>query len=217
VAGGNGFMREFPYERIVRDTRINRIFEGTNEILRLFIALTALNRVGTQLKELSVGLKGAMTDPIKGFGVLSDYAMKHATIRTGLVGEKRGFTRLHPALSELGDQFEALTREIAWVADRELRRYGKEIIGKQFVTKRIGDVLIDLFVDACVLARVTASLERLGEKGAARELEIARVFTRRARSRIRGNLRRVDSNDDELVVALADDALEREAYGWDLV
>jgi alkylation response protein AidB-like acyl-CoA dehydrogenase len=217
VAGGNGFMREFPYERIVRDTRINRIFEGTNEILRLFIALTALNRVGAQLKELSVGLKGAMTDPIKGFGVLSDYAMKHATIRTGLVGEKRGFTRLHPALSELGDQFEALTREIAWVADRELRRYGKEIIGKQFVTKRIGDVLIDLFVDACVLARVTASLERLGEKGAARELEIARVFTRRARSRIRGNLRRVDSNDDELVTALADDALEREAYGWDLV
>jgi acyl-CoA dehydrogenase family protein 9 len=217
VAGGNGYMREFPYERILRDVRINRIFEGTNEILRLFIALTALNRVGTQLKELAQGLKGAMNDPIKGFGVLSDYAMKHATIRTGLVGEKRSFSKLHPALAEIGEHYEGLVREVAWVADRELRRYGKEIIGKQFVSRRIADVLTDLFVTACVLSRVTASLEKRGEKGAARELEIARVFSRAARSRIRGNLHRVDSNDDALITALADDALEREAYGWDLL
>jgi acyl-CoA dehydrogenase family member 9 len=217
VAGGNGYMREFPYERIVRDSRINRIFEGTNEILRLFIALTALNRVGTQLKELAQGLKGAMNDPIKGFGVLSEYAMKHATIRTGLVGEKRSFSKLHPALAEIGEHYEGLVREVAWVADRELRRHGKEIIGKQLVSRRIAEVLIDLFVTACVLSRVTASLEKKGEKGAAREVEIARVFSRAARSRIRGNLHRVDSNDDDLVMALADDALEREAYGWDLL
>jgi alkylation response protein AidB-like acyl-CoA dehydrogenase len=217
IAGGNGFMREFPYERVVRDSRINRIFEGTNEILRLFIALTALNRVGVQLQELVQGVKGALADPIKGFGVLSDYALKHASIRTGLVGEKRGFTRLHPALATLGEQYEGLVREVAWVADRELRRHGKGIVEQQFALKRVADILTDLFVAAAVLSRVTAALEQHGEAGAAREIEIARVFTRAARGRIRGNLRRVDSNDDDLVVALADDALEREGYGWDLV
>ncbi len=216
IAGGNGYMREFPYERVVRDARINRIFEGTNEILRLFIALTALNRVGEQLKEVVQGVKGALADPIKGFGVLSDYALKHASIRTGLVGEKRSFTRLHPALATLGEQYEALVREVAWVADRELRRHGKGIIEQQFALKRVADILTDLLVTAAVLARVTASLEQRGEAGAAREVEIARVFARAARSRIRGNLRRVDSNDDDLVVSLADDALEREGYGWDL-
>jgi alkylation response protein AidB-like acyl-CoA dehydrogenase len=216
IAGGNGYMREFPYERIVRDTRINRIFEGTNEILRLFISLTALNRVGVQLQELVQGMKGALADPIKGFGVLSDYALKHASIRTGLVGEKRSFTRLHPALAGVGEQYEALVREVAWVADRELRRHGKGIIEEQFALKRIADILTDLLVTAAVFSRVTSALEAKGEAGAARELEIARVFARAARSRIRGNLRRVDSNDDELVVALADDALEREGYGWDL-
>jgi hypothetical protein len=209
-------MREFPYERIVRDTRINRIFEGTNEILRLFISLTALNRVGVQLQELVQGVKGALADPIKGFGVLSDYALKHASIRTGLVGEKRSFTRLHPALAGVGEQYEALVREVAWVADRELRRHGKGIIEEQFALKRIADILTDLLVTAAVFSRVTSALEETGEAGAARELEIARIFARAARSRIRGNLRRVDSNDDELVVALANDALEREGYGWDL-
>jgi acyl-CoA dehydrogenase family protein 9 len=56
IAGGNGFMREFPYERIMRNCRINRIFEGTNEILRLFVALTAMNDVGAQLKEVASAL-----------------------------------------------------------------------------------------------------------------------------------------------------------------
>jgi alkylation response protein AidB-like acyl-CoA dehydrogenase len=215
IAGGNGFMREFPYERVVRDSRINRIFEGTNEILRLFIALTAVNRVGDQLKELVRGLKGALADPIKGFGVLSDYALKQATIHTGLVGEKRSFTLLHPALSDAGEQYAGLVRELAWVADRELRRHGKGIIDQQLVLKRVAEILVDLFATAAVFSRVTGALESRGEEGAARELDVARIFARNARSRIRGNLHRVDANDDELLLRLADDALEREAFRWD--
>jgi len=217
VAGGNGYMREFPYERVMRDARVNRIFEGTNDILRLFIALTAMNDVGAQLKELAQSMKGALADPIKGFGLLSDYALKHAAIRTGLVGEKLGWKLLHPALHDQAEQFEEETRELAWVADRVLRRHGRNIVEKQFALRRISDILIDLFVLASVLSRVNAAIEERGEEKAARELEIARVFARRARGRIRGNLRRVDVNDDELVKSLAGDAFERGGYGWDLV
>jgi acyl-CoA dehydrogenase family protein 9 len=217
VAGGGGFMRELPYERAVRDSRINRIFEGTNDILRLFIALTAMDDVGAQLKELVQGMRGALADPIKGFGVLSEYALKHAAIRTGLVGEKRAWTLLHPALLDQREQFEEQARELAWVADRVLRRHGKAIIERQFALRRIADILIDLFVLASVMSRVSSSVEERGEQGASRELEILRVFARRARGRIRGNFRRVDVNDDELVTSIADDALDREGYGWDLI
>ena len=42
LAGGRGFVKPYPYERMLRDSRINRIFEGTNEILRLFIALNGI-------------------------------------------------------------------------------------------------------------------------------------------------------------------------------
>ncbi|HTT72057.1 MAG TPA: acyl-CoA dehydrogenase family protein [Anaeromyxobacteraceae bacterium] len=217
LAGGNGFMREFPYERVVRDTRINRIFEGTNDILRLFIALTAMDDVGAQLAELAGSLKGALADPIKGFGVLSDYARKHAALRTGLMGEKLAFRLLHPALVSAAEPFEEATRELAWVADRVLRRYGRRIVDQQLELKRIADVLVDLFVFAAVLSRVNSAVEAEGEKAAARELDILRVFARRARGRIRGNFRRLEVNDDELVKAIATDAFERGEYAWDLL
>jgi alkylation response protein AidB-like acyl-CoA dehydrogenase len=226
IAGGNGYMREFPYERVVRDSRINRIFEGTNDILRLFIALTAMDDVGAGLKELAQSLRGVLADPIKGFGVMSEYALRVAALRAPgpvadrlpeRLAEKLTWTRLHPALGPVAEHFEEATRDLAWVADRVLRRHGKQIVEKQFALRRIADIAIDLFVLAAVLSRASAALESEGEEKCARELEIVRVFGRRARGRIRGNLRRVDVNDDGLVKALADDALEAEGYRWDVV
>ena len=215
IAGGNGYMREFPYERAVRDSRINRIFEGTNDILRLFIALTAMNDVGAQLKELAQSLRGVFNDPIKGFGVLSEYALKRASLMTGLLGEKRGFTLLHPAVKAQAELVEESTRDLAAAADRILRKHGKSIIEKQFATRRLADILVDLYVTACVLSRVNSAVEEKGEAGAARELEILKVFAGRARRRIRFNVNRVDDNDDELVKSLADHAFDLETFGWD--
>ncbi len=218
IAGGNGFMREYPYERVMRDARINRIFEGTNDILRLFIALTAMNDVGAQLKELSQNLKGGvLSDPIKGFGVLSDYAKKRATIHTGMVGEKRAWRLLHPSLNEPAEEFAEMTRELAWMTDRVLRRYARKVIDQQPALRRLADVLIDLFVLAAVLSRVNATLAASGEEGSARELEIVHVFLHRVRARIRQNLSQVDANEDDRLRALAQDAFVRDGYGWDLL
>ena len=215
IAGGSGYMREFPYERAIRDSRINRIFEGTNEILRLFIALTAMNDVGTQLKELATAVRNSVADPIKGFGVLSGYARRRASIATGLVGEKRAFTLLHPEVKEAAAVVEEATRDLAAAADRILRKHGGQIVGKQFATKRLADILIDLFVLSCILSRVNSAVEEKGPEGASRELQILDVFAGRARRRMRSNVNRIDDNDDDLVKALADHAFEREGYAWD--
>ncbi|HEV2064484.1 MAG TPA: acyl-CoA dehydrogenase family protein, partial [Thermoanaerobaculia bacterium] len=50
IAGGNGFMEEYPYQRALRDSRINMIFEGTNEVLRMLVALTGMKDIGDEMK-----------------------------------------------------------------------------------------------------------------------------------------------------------------------
>lgn len=214
VAGGGGFMRELPYERIVRDGRINRIWEGTNEVLRLFIALTALNDVGQALKEMSSSLKGIFDDPIKGFGLLYDYARKRAS---WAMGGKNRLTKTHLVLAPQAAIFETLVRDLAAMTDRLLRKHGKNIINKQFATRRLADVMIDLFVLVCVLSRVTAAVEANGAEKSAEEIQIAQVFAGQVMRRASSNFRKIDDNDDEAIKALAEHAYEVGGYTWDVL
>jgi acyl-CoA dehydrogenase family protein 9 len=216
IAAGNGFMKEYPYERIVRDCRINRIFEGTNEILRLLIALQAMNEVASQLQELSSTMKGIFNEPIKGFGVLSDYARKHASLRTGIGGEGK-LQNISEAIQEQATIFEEETRDLAQATDRILRKHGKGIIGKQFASHRLAEIMIDLFVMACTISRVQASIDANGVDGAATEIDILRTFTREAKVRIKRNFRRIDNNDDEMLKGLAEQAFEAEGFRWDTI
>ncbi|MBX2803141.1 MAG: acyl-CoA dehydrogenase family protein [Myxococcales bacterium] len=214
VSGGNGYMCEYPYERILRDARINRIFEGTNEVLRLFVALTAMNDVGTQLTELASSVRGIFDDPIKGFGLMSDYARKRVTLASGVRGPT--FTTLHADLRPQATQFEGGVRTLARAVDRILRKHGKHIIGKQFASKRLADIMIDLFVLASVLSRVSHAIEA-GEGDVAQQVHILDVFCGQAIARVEQNAARIDDNDDETLKAVADHALQLGRYAWDNV
>lgn len=215
VAGGTGFMRELPYERFLRDARINRIFEGTNDILRLYIALTVLNDVGQGLRELSSDVKGIFDDPIKGFGVLYDYGRRRAQWATGY-GEM-GLTKVHIVLKAEAELYEDLTRDLASMADRILRKHGRKIVHRQFAMRRLADVMTDMFLLACVLSRVTAAIEANGVAKSVHEVDIARVFAGQVRGRTARNFRKIDNNDDELIKSLADHLCEVGGFEWDAV
>ncbi|MDB4988181.1 MAG: acyl-CoA dehydrogenase domain protein [Myxococcaceae bacterium] len=216
IAAGVGYMRELPYERVVRDARIMRIFEGTNEILRLFVALTAMSDVSSQLQELSSGLKGAFNDPIKGFGVLTGYALKQAGLR-GLGQSKAKLASVPEPLRDVTIIFEESTRQLAQGADRILRKHGRAIIGKQLATRRLADIMIDLFVLGAMLSRVGTNLQRHGVQAVEKETAILRSYAGQARARIQRNFARIDDNEDELIKTLGDYAVEREGYPWDVL
>jgi len=213
IAGGGGYMCELPYERMLRDARINRIYEGTNDILRLFISLTAMYDVGQQLKELASSLDKVFQDPIKGFGIFSGYAKKQVSLTTGF--GKATFTKAHPEIKGEAEIFEDCTQGLAAFVDKILRKHGKKIVELQFPTRRLADAMIDLFALACVISRVTSSIEEKGAEKAQKEKEILHVFAGQVRRRVKSNFGKIDDNDDEQIISLANHALENEAYIWD--
>jgi acyl-CoA dehydrogenase family member 9 len=116
IAAGNGFMKEYPYEKVTRDSRILSIFEGTNEILRLYVALSGLKDVGASLGELKSAVGAIFNDPIKGFGVLSGYAQRRFSQSTG-IGADRILRQLPPRLAKCAAVYEKYASELARVGD----------------------------------------------------------------------------------------------------
>lgn len=215
IAAGNGFMREFPYEQVTRDSRILSIFEGTNEILRLYIALSGLKEVGASLSHLKSAVSDIFSNPIKGFGVLTEYAERRITQATGL-GTDRIVNQLSPRLRKVAETFEKYTVELARVSDELLRAHGKSIADQQYQLKRVGDMAIDLFVGLCVLSRADF-IARTDASTAEQAIAIAEVFARQARSRLSRNARGVARNDDRKMDHLAGFLFERGAYPWDVI
>ena len=209
IAGSASYSGNEPYERILRDARANLLLEGTNETLRCFIALSGMQGPGKELEEVA----RAMREPIKGFGLLSDFALRKA--RTALGRERLG--RAHPLLAYGTLIFDEQAAALARNVDRVLRKHGKNIAEMQFTQKRVADVAIDLYAIVAVLSRTTRAIERQGEEGARRELDLTQIFIASAHRRLRETSASFDDNDDELRKAVATKAYNDGGYPFDIL
>jgi len=202
-------MQEYPYERTLRDSRINLIFEGTNEILRCFVALSGMQGPGKELADVV----RAMREPIKGFGLLSDFAVRKA--RTTLRRER--MTRAHPVLSKEAVIFEEYTSELMKNVDKVLRKHGREIAEMQYTQKRVAEMAIDLYAVAACLSRTTRAIEKRGEEGARREIDLTTIFVANAEQRLAEIVRSFDKNDDELRKSVAARTYTDGGYPFDVI
>lgn len=154
LAGGRGFVKGYPYERMYRDARITRIFEGTNEILRLFVGLSGMQEPGEYLAQIGAALR----EPLRQLGLLTEFAAERVRLALG-AGEPGLTVEVHPRLRGHFDYLVEHTRDLRVSVDAAIRRHGRALPERQFLVARIADMAIELYVRSCVLSRTQAILE----------------------------------------------------------
>uniref|UniRef100_K7FYA5 Very long-chain specific acyl-CoA dehydrogenase, mitochondrial n=1 Tax=Pelodiscus sinensis TaxID=13735 RepID=K7FYA5_PELSI len=154
IMGGMGFMKEAGVERVMRDLRVFRIFEGTNDILRLFVALNGFQSAGNRLRVLQRALK----TPLGNAALLSREAASRLRRTAGLGSGLTLKDVVHPDLDPSAKQLVHAVDLFGATVEGQLLKYGKKIIDEQFVLMRVADAAIDLYTMAVLLSRASRSL-----------------------------------------------------------
>lgn len=217
VAAGNGYMKEYPYERFMRDSRINLIFEGTNEILRCFLALSGVRGPSEDLKELGKisDVSSALQDPIKSLGVLTNFARK----RFSKMVPGRTLSKVHSSLEEESEQFSALLGQFAIQVENTLIKYGKKIIDHELPQGRLANMAIDLYAMVALLSRTTSILnnDKIDQKKKDYVLNLTRISFEETRHHFMSQLKAMSKNTDKIVKAASDHVSENMGYGLDII
>jgi acyl-CoA dehydrogenase family protein 9 len=201
IAGGIGYSKEFPYEQAVRDSRINLIFEGTNEVLRALIALSGLQQPGEHLKAIGK----AFRDPLHSLGAIGSFLGER--VKRQVV--KASFSQAHAALRDEADQIATVIHDLALGVEKLLIAHGKDVIEHQFQQERMANVAIDVYLATAALSRASWAIAKAGgvDKAEA-DLDNARIFIPMAMRRARRNVRALERNQDARLKSLAERALE---------
>ncbi len=170
LAGGRGFVKPWPYERYLRDARINRIFEGANEILRLFVGLNGVQGPAAQLQEVADALKS----PLQHWERVAEYAADR--VKSALGRHERFDVSLHERLQPHARYVEKHTAELARATERAVMRHKKRIIERQMVVERLADMASELYARTAVISRTQRLVEERGAAASERELALCDLF-----------------------------------------
>lgn len=187
IAGGRGYMTDRPFERLLRDARILPIFEGTNEILRLFVTLAGME----QLAERLAGVGRALRDPIKELGLLTEFAFHRIQ---DYVGDPHASVKVaEPLRGPLGilERFAGVLHDHSAAL---IRTHGASLPERQIPLARLADVAIQCYALTAGIARAQAAVEAEDVDGAAEEVEIVRQFCRMAGARVEAARAELDAD-----------------------
>lgn len=186
ILGGLGYMKDYGLERVVRDLRIFRIFEGTNDILRLFVALTGIQYAGSHLQQLQKALK----NPAANLGLLVDAGATRAKRIVGLSSGPSLKEYVHPDLIDSADKTAKCITLFGEIVESLLVKHGKKIVEEQFILNRIADSAINIYGMVSTLSRTSRSLEQK-LPSASHESLLCKVFCEEAGDQVKEYLKTV--------------------------
>ncbi|MBL4733864.1 MAG: acyl-CoA dehydrogenase family protein [Flavobacteriales bacterium] len=166
IFGGMGYSADAPMERAYRDARINRIFEGTNEINRMLIVDMIMKRAMKNELDL-MGPAKAVADELMSVPSFDDPD-------TSLFAQEKQYVA-------------KFKKAVLMVAGAAAQKLMMELAKEQEVLMNIADMIIDVYAAESCLLRVEKMVGIKGEEACARQWDMARVFINDAADRINKN------------------------------
>jgi alkylation response protein AidB-like acyl-CoA dehydrogenase len=164
IHGGNGFVKDYPAERYYRDARVNRIFEGTNEINRMLIPGMLIRRA----------LKGEL--PLVAAATKLQDEVMSPSVPSVAIGDE----------TSLGDELRAVAsfKKVAlMVLGTAMQTYGPKLNDEQEVLSYAADIMIDTFAAESAVLRASAAMAGTLPRAEFHEAA-ARIFVNDAAQRI---------------------------------
>jgi alkylation response protein AidB-like acyl-CoA dehydrogenase len=169
IFGGYGFVEEYPAERAYRDSRVNRIFEGTNEINRLITTGFLLKRAMTGQLPLLPAIKKIMDE------VLSGPSFSDAP--EGVLAAERAMV--------------ANMKKIAlFAAGAASQKYMQALADQQEIMGALADIIIEAFASESAVLRAQKIAEARGEAAASNAIAMAQIYVAEAMTKIEAAARK---------------------------
>jgi hypothetical protein len=197
IMGGEGYMTENELERLWRDSRINMIVEGANEVMHSFVFAYGSKQLG----EYMLGVRAA---PFKNLGA----AMKIAgQLFLGLRPAAPSITGLDPSLAKYTSQLESLIREFSHQVKMMFKEHGEKLITAQMIQARLSCSVIWIHALTCSLSRLDHSIRNsVDGTQLAYERSMVDHISDLAGKAIKDAIRDLRKNTDVSMLAAADAA-----------